>query len=328
MEKSADAFRTISEVAEDLDLPQHVLRFWETRFTQIKPLKRGGGRRYYRPEDVDLLRAIRHLLYGEGYTIKGVQRILKEHGPRAVAQMALTQMRPQAEPAPTLAKAPLAAPPPPAGPSRAEPSRAEPSHAEPFWPPGPTTPAASPGPPPAPVLRRKPSFGPAATSAPDLAPENGLAPAPGRIAAPASAALRALEGPRQEAFDLDAPTTSLTPPRFVPVIEPPAPPRLVVEAEPARAPASLLDAARDALRPPASHAPEPPRAAEPPRAPEPVIPLVDPPRARFLAPAEPRFAPAPAIGVQGIGAQEIERLKAALYELSECERILAAVRGA
>ena len=84
MDKAPDAFRTISEVAEDLDLPQHVLRFWETRFTQIKPLKRGGGRRYYRPDDVELLRGIRHLLYGEGYTIKGVQRILKEEGPRYV----------------------------------------------------------------------------------------------------------------------------------------------------------------------------------------------------------------------------------------------------
>jgi DNA-binding transcriptional MerR regulator len=84
MEKSPDAFRTISEVADDLDLPQHVLRFWETRFTQIKPLKRGGGRRYYRPDDVDLLKGIRHLLYGEGYTIKGVQRILKEDGIRFV----------------------------------------------------------------------------------------------------------------------------------------------------------------------------------------------------------------------------------------------------
>jgi len=84
MEKSPDAFRTISEVAADLDLPQHVLRFWETRFAQIKPLKRGGGRRYYRPDDVELLRAIRLLLYGEGYTIKGVQKILKEQGLRAV----------------------------------------------------------------------------------------------------------------------------------------------------------------------------------------------------------------------------------------------------
>lgn len=79
-EKSPDAFRTISEVADDLDVPQHVLRFWETRFGQIRPLKRGGGRRYYRPDDVDLLRGIKHLLYGEGYTIKGVQRILKSQG--------------------------------------------------------------------------------------------------------------------------------------------------------------------------------------------------------------------------------------------------------
>jgi DNA-binding transcriptional MerR regulator len=82
--KGPDAFRTISEVAGELNLPQHVLRFWETRFAQIKPLKRGGGRRYYRPDDVELLRGIRHLLYGEGYTIRGVQRILKEQGARFV----------------------------------------------------------------------------------------------------------------------------------------------------------------------------------------------------------------------------------------------------
>jgi len=84
LNKAPDAFRTISEVAEELDLPQHVLRFWETRFSQIKPLKRGGGRRYYRPEDIDLLRGIRHLLYEEGYTIRGLQRILKEQGNRFV----------------------------------------------------------------------------------------------------------------------------------------------------------------------------------------------------------------------------------------------------
>ena len=80
MDKSPDAFRTISEVAEDLDLPQHVLRFWETRFTQIKPMKRGGGRRYYRPQDVDLIKGIRHMLDDQGYTIKGVQRLLRENG--------------------------------------------------------------------------------------------------------------------------------------------------------------------------------------------------------------------------------------------------------
>jgi len=80
MDKSPDAFRTISEVAEQLDLPQHVLRFWETRFVQIKPLKRGGGRRYYRPQDVDLIKGIRHMLYDQGYTIKGVQKLLRDNG--------------------------------------------------------------------------------------------------------------------------------------------------------------------------------------------------------------------------------------------------------
>lgn len=80
--KSEAAFRTISEVADELDVPQHVLRFWESRFPQVKPLKRGGGRRYYRPEDVVLLRRIRDLLYSEGYTIKGVQKLLRDGGGR------------------------------------------------------------------------------------------------------------------------------------------------------------------------------------------------------------------------------------------------------
>ena len=84
VEKAPDAFRTISEVAQELDVPQHVLRFWESRFREIRPMKRGGGRRYYRPDDVDLLRGIRHLLYGEGYTIRGVQRLLREQGVRFV----------------------------------------------------------------------------------------------------------------------------------------------------------------------------------------------------------------------------------------------------
>ena len=85
MEKSPDAFRTISEAAEELDVPQHVLHFWETRFAQIKPMKRAGGRRYYRPADLDLLKGIRSLLYGEGYTIRGLQRILKEESVAYVA---------------------------------------------------------------------------------------------------------------------------------------------------------------------------------------------------------------------------------------------------
>jgi DNA-binding transcriptional MerR regulator len=84
--KSPEAFRTISEVATDLDVPQHVLRFWEGRFNQIKPVKRAGGRRYYRPEDVDLLRGIRTLLYVDGFTIKGVQKILRDRGLRYVAE--------------------------------------------------------------------------------------------------------------------------------------------------------------------------------------------------------------------------------------------------
>tara|TARA_B100001248_G_scaffold81488_1_gene59310 strand:+ start:455 stop:898 length:444 start_codon:yes stop_codon:yes gene_type:complete len=85
--KSPGAFRTISEVSNDLEVPPHVLRFWETKFPQIKPLKRGGGRRYYRPEDVALLRQIRQLLYNDGYTIKGVQRLLKEGALKNTAQL-------------------------------------------------------------------------------------------------------------------------------------------------------------------------------------------------------------------------------------------------
>ena len=84
--KAPGAFRTISEVATDLEVPQHVLRFWESKFTQVKPLKRGGGRRYYRPEDVDLLRGIRHLLYSDGYTIKGVQKLLREIGSKTIME--------------------------------------------------------------------------------------------------------------------------------------------------------------------------------------------------------------------------------------------------
>jgi DNA-binding transcriptional MerR regulator len=110
--KSADAFRTISEVADDLDVPQHVLRFWETRFAQIKPLKRAGGRRYYRPEDIELLRRIRELLYKHGYTIKGVQRLLKDHG---LDQMPAVQ-------APEPAPVPVAPPPPAPVPVAAKPS--------------------------------------------------------------------------------------------------------------------------------------------------------------------------------------------------------------
>jgi DNA-binding transcriptional MerR regulator len=84
LDKAPEAFRTISEVADELEVPKHVLRFWEAKFAHLKPMKRGGGRRYYRPEDVALLRGIRFLLYSDGYTIRGVQKILREHGPRFV----------------------------------------------------------------------------------------------------------------------------------------------------------------------------------------------------------------------------------------------------
>ena len=87
MDKAPEAFRTISEVAEEIAVPKHVLRFWEGKFAQLKPMKRGGGRRYYRPEDVALLRGIRFLLYSDGYTIRGVQKILREHGPRFVMDL-------------------------------------------------------------------------------------------------------------------------------------------------------------------------------------------------------------------------------------------------
>ena len=82
--KSPEAFRTISEVSKDLSLPQHVLRFWETKFVQIKPIKRGGGRRYYRPEDIELLKGIKYLLYNDGYTIRGVQKVIKENGAKKI----------------------------------------------------------------------------------------------------------------------------------------------------------------------------------------------------------------------------------------------------
>ncbi len=115
MDKSPDAYRTISEVADDLGLPQHVLRFWETKFAQIKPLKRGGGRRYYKPDDIDLVKGIKHLLYGTGYTIKGVQRILKDQGTKHVqtigrtGQIEAAEIKPAvSEPVTVPAPAPIA----------------------------------------------------------------------------------------------------------------------------------------------------------------------------------------------------------------------------
>lgn len=125
MDKSPDAFRTISEVADELDVPQHVLRFWESKFHQIKPLKRGGGRRYYRPSDVDLVSGIKQLLYGEGYTIKGVQKILKEQGVAHVQAVSRGEVGDEtaqepAQPAPAKAVEPAPKPP------QAEPAKSAP----------------------------------------------------------------------------------------------------------------------------------------------------------------------------------------------------------
>ena len=103
MDKAPDAFRTISEVAHELDVPQHVLRFWETRFSQIRPMKRGGGRRYYRVNDVNLLKGIRTLLYGKGYTIKGVQRILRERGVSHVTAIGRGEEQPDSSSSETVA---------------------------------------------------------------------------------------------------------------------------------------------------------------------------------------------------------------------------------
>jgi DNA-binding transcriptional MerR regulator len=95
VEKSPDAFRTISEAATELRVPQHVLRFWETKFSQIKPMKRAGGRRYYRPNDIDILKGIRGLLYDEGYTIRGVQRIFKEEGNSFITSVGRGEITPR-----------------------------------------------------------------------------------------------------------------------------------------------------------------------------------------------------------------------------------------
>ncbi len=133
MDKSPEAFRTISEVAESLDVPPHVLRFWETRFAQVKPVKRGGGRRYYRPEDVRLLRGIRGLLYDDGMTIKGVQKILRERGIRHVIGLGTepeaaepapapapqpAERRSARTPPPAASRSPTSSSPPAAGPPR------------------------------------------------------------------------------------------------------------------------------------------------------------------------------------------------------------------
>lgn len=170
-QKSPDAFRTISEVSSDLDVPQHVLRFWEGKFAQIKPLKRGGGRRYYRPEDVDLLRGIQHLLYGDGYTIKGVQKLLRENGVKYVVAAGRREQ--------PSAKAKAEAPIPAETPAPAAP---------PLTAPGAETPQAMPAATPQPTasLGGAPHFAPVASPAPSPeAPPEPELPLTGPLTQPA-----------------------------------------------------------------------------------------------------------------------------------------------
>lgn len=297
MEKAPDAYRTISEVAEDLDLPQHVLRFWETRFSTIRPLKRGGGRRYYRPDDVALLRGIKHLLYGEGYTIKGVQRILKEQGPRFVMTVWRTDEVP--------------ANPPPA---RADDYAPRPGRVEPSLQPAPRATARDPDP----VEEEEPEafedlpwaddepadeIRPAAHRAVpdehfDEDDEPLEAPQPARPMPPRAEAPRPLMAPRQLIAQRAEPAReepSAGPGRVGPpdlgsrVI-----PLPIVERH-EEAPATGRPAAV------ANFAPKPPAAPE-------------------------ERGPAPA--VEGMSRENRRRLQAMLYELMECKRLLEGARSA
>lgn len=349
MDKSPDAFRTISEVAADLDLPQHVLRFWETRFVQIKPLKRGGGRRYYRPDDVELLKGIRHLLYGEGYTIRGVQRILKEQGVRFVMNVWLE-----------------GAPQPPASAARFDEPAVDPAFEEEVdeepaeLPPDD---AYSPYAPhhlaPPPMRAEEPSdFAAPAVRPAD--PRSAAAPPP-RLetarAEPRFESARAespLEAPRFEAPRVEddaegfAAMAQRFAPRFVPVAEPepiedlPAPPRLAptlsratprplgdVRPSPVDEVAPVVNRSSDddgtpdlgGLRP--SRLPSGLRPPEPP----------EPPRSGLghlfdrLRPGVGREAEAAAPRtVQTLSRDEIRRLQSTLFELLECKRLLDQVR--
>jgi DNA-binding transcriptional MerR regulator len=298
VDKEPGAFRTISEVAEDLDLPQHVLRFWETRFSQIKPLKRGGGRRYYRPDDVELLRGIRHLLYGEGYTIRGVQRILKDEGPRFVQTV---WRGAEADPAAYEDDTPSAAR--PAAAAEVEPPRQRPE-----------PPPARPAPPPQPPAL------PAAPSSSSPPPRSGPEPVP--ASRPGLLGLLPKLGREPET------------PALPRVVEVPIPvrkePPLFPDGEgTGRPPFARPEEGGDAPeRPPFAKAPpvEPPpepRAAEP-RVVEPRVvetPAVAPAR------AEPVLRSAPPEAPRRRSRDDIRRLQAVLRELQDCRRILDAALG-
>jgi len=292
LDKSPDAFRTISEVAGDLDLPQHVLRFWETRFNQIRPLKRGGGRRYYRPDDVDLLKGIRHLLYGEGYTIRGVQRILKEEGVRFVMDVWRE-----------------GAPQPPRGGRAGDDDRDEPASGEPRW--GREAPEAwEPRPEPEPADDA--AFEPTPRDDAAAWDDGRVEPTIGEAAADA-------------AMDPEVRAAHVLAQRFAPRPTPPA-------AVPSVRVAPTFTAPRaPEPRPPEPRTPEPPeigragigqfldrlRAGS----------VASP-----VAPPEPqRIAPQPATAAVGddgasLSRDDIRRLQATLFELLECKRLLDQVR--
>ncbi|MCZ8314611.1 MerR family transcriptional regulator [Phreatobacter sp.] len=287
MDKAPDAYRTISEVADDLDLPQHVLRFWETRFSQIRPLKRGGGRRYYRPEDIDLLKGIRHLLYGEGYTIRGVQRIIKENGVKAIQALG------RGEGASPLQK--------PRGPEIIDPGR-EPDAA------------------PARAGTRVPVFAEAAYPAPPFIPadlgeddepemedDEPLDLPPTTIARPAPAA--------PPPAPVSAPAAMAAPVDPRPLVARPA---VIPPARPA--PAPRVEPPFVAVPASAAHA-APPSAVAAPLAEPPIIPAAAPPAPMpSMRPVLRDAAPPPPAA--RLAADDIRRLQAALYELLECRKRL------
>jgi DNA-binding transcriptional MerR regulator len=305
IDKAPDAYRTISEVAEELDLPQHVLRFWETRFAQIKPLKRGGGRRYYRPDDVELLKGIRHLLYSEGYTIKGVQRILKDQGPKAVQAL----MKPAGD------GAEGAAPPLPVAEAHrpvAPPPAPVPVQHRPAPPPVEVAPPVAPHvPPPAP--RAEPYLPPVAPPAPPPLPE------PVYTRAPHASPFQS-EG---DLFSVDDEAASLPLPQVV--VPPPSPAnvsfmrgglnRPVLPAAPVEIPApqpSQTFSVRRTIRPapPAGEDTTPPRYS----------PLVEP-ELGVSPPAAPARPP-------GMSEDSRRALQSALFELTECRRVIDRVIAA
>lgn len=310
MDKAPDAYRTISEVADDLDLPQHVLRFWETRFSQIRPLKRGGGRRYYRPEDIDLLKGIRHLLYGEGYTIRGVQRIIKENGIKAMQALG------RGEGAVPRSK--------PGGPEVIDPvgQGGAGAHLVPDDDEFETDiePETEAGLPPAglgnlmPGLRRtqEPEAPPVVRREPTLAPPQAAAPVahPRPMVAPEVAPVP--PAPQRPVMFRDVPVD-------LGVADP------GLDAEPSfaapQAPAApMVEAPRPQPTPPIQRAPAPP----PPVAPQPEAwrpapaPAAQPPVTRYADP----LPSAVKSSAAALAADHVRRLQAALYELSECRKRL------